>query len=391
MQFCPHCMKPAQGSVCGHCGGSMDWHAPATQLPLGTMLRGSNGAVYQLGAAKGQGGFGITYAAMDMMKGQRVAVKEYFPARCASRGRDFRVYPVAGQQQIFMGGMRSFLEEAMMLSAVCALESVVSVRDSFEANGTAYLVMEYVDGIPLHEVLQRNGPMKASELMPKLPQLLTDLETMHKARVIHRDISPDNIILMPDGKLKLLDFGSARSVQDGKSMTVMLKAGFSPVEQYQSKGQDAYTDVYALAATIYYCLTGVVPPSSVNRLDKDSLVGPNQHGAGLTPQQEQALLDGMIVQPKLRPQSIQAFAAKLFPDQFRMEGGVREEKTGDDSIGNSGGSGGTGGGDIKIFGMTIRKEDKLPIIIGIAVVGVVVTIGLIILSAIGFRAILDAL
>ena len=391
MQFCPHCMKPAQGSVCGHCGGSMDWHAPATQLPLGTMLRGSNGAVYQLGAAKGQGGFGITYAAMDMMKGQRVAVKEYFPARCASRGRDFRVYPVAGQQQIFMGGMRSFLEEAMMLSAVCALESVVSVRDSFEANGTAYLVMEYVDGIPLHEVLQRNGPMKASELMPKLPLLLADLETMHKARVIHRDISPDNIILMPDGKLKLLDFGSARSVQDGKSMTVMLKAGFSPVEQYQSKGQDAYTDVYALAATIYYCLTGVVPPSSVNRLDKDSLVGPNQHGAGLTPQQEQALLDGMIVQPKLRPQSIQAFAAKLFPDRFRMEGGVREEKIGGESIGNSGGSGGTGGGDIKIFGVTIRKEDKLPIIIGIAVVGVVVTIGLIILSAIGFRAIMDAL
>jgi len=233
--------------------------------------------------------------------------------------------------------------------------------------------------------------MKASELMPKLPLLLADLETMHKARVIHRDISPDNIILMPDGKLKLLDFGSARSVQDGKSMTVMLKAGFSPVEQYQSKGQDAYTDVYALAATIYYCLTGVVPPSSVNRLDKDSLVGPNQHGAGLTPQQEQALLDGMIVQPKLRPQSIQAFAAKLFPDRFRMEGGVREEKTGGESIGNSGGSGGTGGGDIKIFGVTIRKEDKLPIIIGIAVVGVVVTIGLIILSAIGFRAIMDAL
>lgn len=387
MQFCPHCMKPAQGAVCGNCGGSMDWHAPATQLPLGTMLRGSNGNLYQLGAAKGQGGFGITYAAMDMMKGQRVAVKEYFPARCASRGRDFRVYPAAGQQQIFMGGMRSFLEEAMMLSAVCALESVVSVRDSFEANGTAYLVMEYVDGIPLHEVLRRNGPMKASELMPKLPKLLADLETMHKARVIHRDISPDNIILMPDGKLKLLDFGSARSVQDGKSMTVMLKAGFSPVEQYQSKGQDAYTDVYALAATIYYCLTGVVPPSSVNRLDKDSLVGPNQHGAGLVPQQEKALLDGMIVQPKLRPQSMQAFAAKLFPDQFRDEGGSPGEVGGNGNIvGVSGTGANTGSG-----GFNIRKEDKLPIIIGIAVVGLVVTVGLIILAAFGFQAIMDAL
>ena len=311
MQFCPHCMKPAQGSVCGHCGGSMDWHAPATQLPLGTMLRGSNGAVYQLGAAKGQGGFGITYAAMDMMKGQRVAVKEYFPARCAVRGKDFRVYPMSGQQQNYLGGMRSFLEEAMMLSAVCALESVVSVREHFEANGTAYLVMEFVDGIPLHEVLRRRGPMRAAELMPKLPRLLSDLQTMHDARVIHRDISPDNIILMPDGKLKLIDFGSARSVQDGKSMTVMLKAGFSPVEQYQSKGQDAYTDVYALSATIYYCLTGVVPPAAVDRLTRDTLVPPNQAGAGLTATQEKALLEGMVVQPKLRTQSMRDLARKL--------------------------------------------------------------------------------
>ena len=255
MQFCPHCMQPAQGAVCSHCGGQMNWRAAPTQLPLGTQLRGNSGKVYQLGAARGQGGFGITYAAMDMMKGQRVAVKEYFPARCAVRGKDFRVYPMSGQQQNYLGGMRSFLEEAMMLSAVCALESVVSVREHFEANGTAYLVMEFVDGIPLHEVLRRRGPMRAAELMPKLPRLLSDLQTMHDARVIHRDISPDNIILMPDGKLKLIDFGSARSVQDGKSMTVMLKAGFSPVEQYQSKGQDAYTDVYALSATIYYCLT----------------------------------------------------------------------------------------------------------------------------------------
>ena len=386
MQFCPYCMKPAQGPVCGSCGGSMDWHAPATQLPLGTMLRGGNGTHYQIGAAKGQGGFGITYAAMDMMKGQRVAIKEYFPARCASRGRDFRVYPVSGQQQVFAGGMRSFLEEAMMLSAVRGLESVVHVQESFEANGTAYLVMEYVDGIPLHEVLRRNGPMRAEELMPKLPMLLADLETMHKARLIHRDISPDNIILMPDGRLKLIDFGSARSVQDGKSMTVLLKAGFSPVEQYQSKGQDAYTDVYALAATVYYCLTGVVPPSAVNRLDKDTLEGPNQHGAGLTHQQEKALLEGMIVQPKLRPQSMEAFAAKLFPDRFRRN--VPER--GAVSPGGGEKIGGTGG-NIRIGGIVIRQEDKLPVVIGLAVVGLVVTVGLIVLSVFCFRAILDAL
>jgi len=269
--------------------------------------------------------------------------------------------------------MRSFLEEGMMLSAVCALESVVSVRDYFEANGTAYLVMEYVDGIPLHEVLRRNGPMKAEELMPKLPRLLADLEVMHKARVIHRDISPDNIILMPDGKLKLLDFGSARSVQDGKSMTVMLKTGFSPVEQYQSKGQDAHTDVYALAATIYYCLTGVVPPSSVDRLDKDTLVSPNQHGAMLSAQQEQALLEGMAVQPKFRPRSMKEFSEKLFPPPTTR---LRQ-----DFAPPAAWEAGTPPA------MQMKKEDKLPLIISLAAVGVAVTIGLIILFALGISVI----
>ena len=372
MQFCPHCMRPAQGAVCSNCGGDMNWKAASSQLPLGTQLKGATGAVYQLGAARGQGGFGITYAAMDMMRGQRVAIKEYFPARCAVRGQGFRVYPVSGQQQIFLGGMRSFLEEAMMLSAVCALESVVSVRDYFEANGTAYLVMEYVDGIPLHEVLRRQGPMKASELMPKLPKLLADLDTMHKARVIHRDISPDNIILMPDGRLKLLDFGSARSVQDGKSMTVMLKTGFSPVEQYQSKGQDAYTDVYALAATLYYCLTGVVPPSAVNRLDKDALIPPNQAGAGLTPQQEKALMEGMIVQPKLRPQTMGDFAAMLFPEQF----GKRGSSYPGGNAYQGGNAAGTGGNSVP-RGLNISQGDKMPLIIGLAVVGFVLTVAMI--------------
>jgi len=297
----------------------VDWTAPATQLPMGTQLRGSSGTVYQIGAAKGQGGFGITYAAMDLMKGQRVAIKEYFPSRCATRTKGNRVQPLQGQQTVYQGGMRSFLEEAMMLSAVSALPSVVSVRDYFEANGTAYLVMEYVDGIPLHEVLRRrNGPMTANELLPKLPKLLEDLNTMHEARVIHRDISPDNLILMPNGTIKLLDFGSARSVQDGKSMTVMLKTGFSPVEQYQSKGQGAYTDVYALAGTIYYCLTGVVPPAAVNRLTKDTLQPPNQNGAKLTAAQEKALLWGMTVQPKQRPQTMREFADALFPKKIQL-------------------------------------------------------------------------
>jgi len=149
--------------------------------------------------------------------------------------------------------------------------------------------------------------------MAILPGLLRDLDILHRSGVIHRDISPDNLILTPQGTLKLLDFGSARSVQDGKSMTVMLKAGFSPVEQYQSKGQGPYTDVYALAGTVYYCLTGVIPPTAIDRLSADELKAPSFYGAQLPKQQEEALLWGMTIQPKARPQSMAAFANAMFP------------------------------------------------------------------------------
>ena len=313
MQYCPHCMNPATAEVCPNCGGQVRWQAPSNQLPVGTLLRSTGGHVYQIGAAKGQGGFGITYAALDLMNQSRVAIKEYFPSRCASRDNVTRVISATGQQDSFAGGLRSFLEEGKMLSAVGALESVVSVRDFFEANGTAYIVMEYVDGIPLHEVVRRKGRMSRDELFAILPVLLRDIGILHRAGVIHRDISPDNLILTKSGKLKLLDFGSARSVESGKTMTVMLKAGFSPVEQYQSKGQGPYTDVYALAGTIYYCLTGVVPPTAIDRISADELKLPNSLGAGLTAQQQDALVWGMTVQPQARPQNMEAFTNALFP------------------------------------------------------------------------------
>lgn len=314
MEYCPHCMRPASGDFCPNCGGEIHWRAPACQLPVGSLLRGTTGRVYQIGAAKGQGGFGITYAAMDLESWNPVAIKEYFPSRCASRDPLNMVVPTTGQMDSFQSGMDGFLEEGRMLSSVGALPSVVSVRDSFEANGTAYIVMEYVEGVPLHEVVKQQGRMRWPELEPMLHDLLRDLDILHRAGVIHRDISPDNLILTPQRTLKLLDFGSARSIQTG-NMTVMLKAGFSPVEQYRSSGQGPFTDVYALASTLYYCLTGVIPPSSADRLDRDELVSPNALGAGLTPSQERTLLWGMAVQPAARPQTMGAFSKALLQGQ----------------------------------------------------------------------------
>lgn len=311
MNRCPYCMKQSDSVICPHCGKSADLPQNSSMLPAGSVINGGSGQQYQIGAPLGQGGFGITYVGLDCTLGRRVAVKEYFPTRCAWRTEDHRVLPRQGMEEIFRGGIKSFLEEARMLAALEDNPSVVKVRGFFEFGGTAYLIMEYLDGKPLSKIVSHSGPMSAKELMPKLNAFLSDLHRLHQAGVIHRDIGPDNVMLMPDGTLKLLDFGCARSMEDGKSMTVLVKEGFAPVEQYMSRGQGAYTDVYALSATIYYTLTGIIPPSAVARLEEDTIKQPNAAGANLAPAQEEALMWGLTVQPKFRPVNMEVFAARL--------------------------------------------------------------------------------
>lgn len=323
MALCPHCMLPAEGDRCPHCGGDTHWAGAENHLPVGTVLTGSGGLrTYQLGAARGQGGFGITYIALETTSRKRVAVKEYYPSRCAYRGGDrMAVFTLTGQDSAFQGGMKGFLDEARLLAAHDDLPTVVRVIDYFQANQTAYLVMEYLDGVPLHEKMRQvGGRLSAQEFIPKLPPLLRDLGRLHQSGVIHRDISPDNLMWMPDGSLKLLDFGCARSMEGDKSMTVLLKHGFAPIEQYRTRGQGPYTDVYALAATIYYCITGQVPPSAMDRLDQDTIQSPVALGADLTVQQETALLWALSVQPSARPQTMEQFAGALFrPDSTQPE------------------------------------------------------------------------
>ena len=316
MEYCPHCMRPASGSRCPYCGGNMHWTGQVgIDLLVGSILTSGNGLrTYQLGAALGKGGFGITYAALEVNSHRRMAVKEYFPTYCAFRagnGRDMQV--MTGQEQLYRKGLNSFLEEAKMLLSQDDLPTLVKVVDFFQANGTAYLVMEFLDGVPLHQkMVELGGRFPAQVLLPTLPPLFSDLGTLHARGVIHRDISPDNIMWMPDGTLKLMDFGSARSTNAGKSMTMQMKQGFSPIEQYTRKGQGAWTDVYAMAATIYYCLTGVTPPASAERLEEDPIRMPNELGAGLTQAQEQALLHALAVQPGNRTHSMEEFAQQLF-------------------------------------------------------------------------------
>lgn len=321
--LCPSCMQPAEGERCPRCGGELKLENPPLLLPVGTSFHAGKGHSYVLGAVLGQGGFGVTYIGREVETGRRVAVKEYFPTRCSQRSGDgHTVEPLPGMDAVYEGGRYSFVKEARVLSGLEGTPSVVQALAYLEENNTAYLIMEYLDGTPLHRLVDRNAGKRIlpEKLFPPLKKLLYDVSLLHEKNIIHRDIAPDNIMWMPDDTLTLLDFGSARSTEDGKSMTVMIKHGFAPVEQYQSRGQGAYTDVYAMAATIYYCLTAVVPIQASERAmalqsgTPDPLKRPTTLGVALTAEEEDALMWALAVLPQDRPQSMGEFARRLFPE-----------------------------------------------------------------------------
>lgn len=318
--FCPHCMQSLSGEVtfCPQCGRDVNQKAAPNQLPIGTVLRGQNGHTFLFGEVKGDGGFGLTYIAKELSSGKVVAIKEYFPMRCQpQRQPNLSVCPMTQMQEIYRQGMHSFLSEASMLRAVGDTPSIVHVMDYFEANGTAYMVMEYLNGTTLRDLMQTQSRFEPNLLLKKAIPLMRDLAGIHSAGVLHRDIAPDNIMLMPDGTLTLLDFGCARSMEDGKSMTVVLKPGFAPIEQYQTRGQGPYTDVYALCASLYYCLTGKVPPAAPERLSAtfdgqpDPLLPPSALGVVLRKEQEELLMWGLSIQPTIRPQNMEELADRL--------------------------------------------------------------------------------
>ncbi len=311
--ICPFCLKNAEGDFCSSCGGDLHYKAGETQLAVGSIIKGQRTS-YIIGAARGQGGFGITYAALDREKNRRVAIKEYFPIRCAIRNQDGSVSPKPGQEAEFGKGFDNFCKEANRLVGIKPLASVVNIWDNILANNTAYLVMEFLDGAPLHQkVSQMGGAIPAQDLFPKLAPLMDDIDRLHRQGILHRDISPDNILWMKDGRLKLIDFGSSRSMEGDKSMTIMLKQGFAPVEQYLTHGQGPWTDVYGLGATIYYCLTGVTPPQALERLEQNTLKAPTALGVAISPEEEEALLKAMATQPKERFQSVAEFRNALIP------------------------------------------------------------------------------
>ncbi len=319
-KLCIHCMRETTvqaGEACPHCGRAVGVAPELThQLKPLTILRGK----YLIGDVLGEGGFGITYIGLDLNLEIRVAVKEFYPNGYATResaGTSSLTIYSGGQEETVRKWRENFLKEAKSLAKCAHMSGVVGVRDYFQENNTAYLVMEYVEGVTLKEYQrQRGGRIAAAELLPAMEPVFKALGEVHRQGLIHRDISPDNIMLLSGRQMKLLDFGAAREYEaDEKSLSVMLKPGYAPEEQYRSRGnQGPWSDIYALAGTIYKCLTGITPPEALERLRQDELVRPNEGGAGLSAGQENALIKALAVRAEDRYQTVEAFRQDLYAD-----------------------------------------------------------------------------
>lgn len=291
-------------------------HLSPHQLQAETILANR----YQIDGVLGEGGFGITYRGRDLNLEFEVAIKEYYPSGLANRNHTHSrdVVPNVGKSEaIFEKGKKSFLREARVLARFVGEPGIVNVRDFFIENNTAYIVMDYLDGITLKEWLGQNNKISVNQTLGLMKPIMDALLRIHGEGLIHRDISPDNIMVMKDGSIKLLDFGAARDVSglDEKSLSVMLKPGYAPEEQYRSKGkQGPWTDIYALSATIYKCITGITPEESIERIFDDKVKKPSELGIDIDKKQERALMKGMAILQKDRFQFIRELKEGLFGD-----------------------------------------------------------------------------
>ena len=343
MEFtrCFGCMETVSAYPCPRCG--FDPGAESAfpyALQPGMILNGK----YVVGTVLGQGGFGITYIGWDLALESKVAIKEYFPSAQVSRTHTgqgtLQWYNTEAGRSARDSGREMFLKEARKMSRVRDIPQVVRVQDLFQQNNTAYIVMDFVEGETLKNRLKKTGPLsweKAKEIF--LPAI-DAMEQVHKAGLVHRDVSPDNLMLTPGGSVKILDLGAAKdlNINTGASSMQVAKGGFSPLEQYiQTGGSGPWTDVYAMAATMYYTLTGVLPLPSVDRLAEDTLRWDLPQLTALPETVRTALQKAMTISPKARTQSMGEFYSQLHPKKTADKTVTPPQQTGRRASGDENG------------------------------------------------------
>ena len=328
-KICFNCMKGEidDNGICKRCGKQFsDIKFSENYLPIGSFLREK----YLMGKVLGEGGFGITYIGYDINLDAQVAIKEFFPRNYASRARGGEeVIPNAGEAEDFFVKQRErFLGEAKRLAKFRNTPAIVSVLDFFKDNGTAYLVMDYIDGMTLRNLLEYSGgKITVEETLKIIEPIMLALKEVHESGFIHRDISPDNIMISnASNRVFLIDFGTARTKPDEeKTISVFKKSGYTPPEQLRTKGnQGPWTDVYALCATIYRCIVGAKPLDVTDRLFGEKCYKPSEYGISIAADVEAAIMKGLEIHNEDRFQSIDELYDILYKSDTWKNSGDEE-------------------------------------------------------------------
>ncbi|WP_026836075.1 serine/threonine protein kinase [Eubacterium xylanophilum] len=251
---------------------------------------------YKIEKTIGHGGFGTIYKALDTKVEVAVAIKEIS-------------YRTESERQ-------GVVREAKMAAGFFDLDGIATARDFFEEDGKAYIVTEYVKGISISQYIAEKGRIPGADALKMVRPIIESLAKVHKRGIIHRDISADNVMITGDGKLKLIDFGAAKSLEKAQNgnNTVVFKRGYAPVEQYRENAkQGTWTDVYSLCATIYYMVSGIIPEDALERVFNDKLIDLEKvQGIGLSSNQKKTIMAGMRLEPEERLQTMEALYESLY-------------------------------------------------------------------------------
>lgn len=313
--------------ICPRCGKLAEDRSHEEALQPRTMLSGR----YVIGMPLGRGGFGITYKAYDLYTSSCVAVKEFFPKGYTKRLRNTGIVEIGNSEnaKVFNYWLTAFIQEAKVLTSIKHLDGIVNIFDFFLTNNTAYIVMEYLNGMSLHRFINgRGGRLHMTETLNIMRPVIETLLRLHQHGVIHKDISPENIQIVDNRMIKLIDFGAASIyTQNVQKPFFVLKKGFSPIELYTKGGsQGPWTDIYELGATIYTCLVGNPPPEATERRLNDKIVLPSALGVKIQPVREKSLLKALSVYPKDRYSNIAAFQ-QMFYGEFMPNTTVHTKPT----------------------------------------------------------------
>lgn len=314
-KICLRCMKTSDAEeICPYCGrekaGQLTW---SKALAPGTVLNNK----ILIGNILGKGGYGITYIGYDMLLEYPVAVKEFFPDEMVDRSEDGINVLVLDEvnDEEYQKETTAYLREARVLAEFSKFPGIVAIKDLFYQNNTGYLIMEYLENGNLRKYIDNHdGWLGVEESLKLMEPVVSILGKLHKSGLIHRDISPDNIMMDEDGSVKLIDFGGSKKLGFNNQQVFLGKWGFAPLEQMLSKlsQQGPWTDIYGICATLYCMMTGDIPPSSYERNEKDELIDIADYTITIDKRVAAAIMKGLSMDISMRQQSIEELYQDLY-------------------------------------------------------------------------------